>query len=149
MRKFDRSVQTSLTNAVLKTKEDEIELEILFRSSLQSEMDYFVNKVKNIADVVDFNFEIKSSYPAWELNTDSKIKDVTIQCYEELFGTRPILESIHAGLECAVFKEKMPNIDMVSIGANIIGAHTTHEEVSIESINDLRKLVEEILIKLE
>lgn len=146
---IDGMVQTSLTNAVLKTKEDEIELEILFRSSLQSEMDYFVNKVKNIADVVDFNFEIKSSYPAWELNTDSKIKDVTIQCYEELFGTRPILESIHAGLECAVFKEKMPNIDMVSIGANIIGAHTTHEEVSIESINDLRKLVEEILIKLE
>ncbi|NMW86062.1 beta-Ala-His dipeptidase [Peptoniphilus sp. AGMB00490] len=146
---IDGMVQTSLTNAVLKTKDDEIELEILFRSSMQSEMDYFVNKIKNMANLVKFNFEIKSSYPAWELNTDSKIKDITAQCYEELFGKKPILESIHAGLECAVFKEKMPNIDMVSIGANIIGAHTTHEEVSIKSIDDLRILVEKILTKLE
>ena len=112
-------------------------------------MDYFVNKIKNMASLVKFNFEIKSSYPAWELDTDSKIKDITAQCYEELFGKKPILESIHAGLECAVFKEKIPNIDMVSIGANIIGAHTTHEEVSIESINGLRILVEKILTKLE
>lgn len=146
---IDGMVQTSLTNAVLKTKDDEIELEILFRSSMQSEMDYFINKIKNMTNLVNFKFEIKSSYPAWELDTDSKIKDITSQCYEELFGKKPILESIHAGLECAVFKEKMPNIDMVSIGANIIGAHTTHEEVSIKSIDDLRILVEKILTKLE
>ena len=146
---IDGMVQTSLTNAVLKSKEDEIELEILFRSSMQSEMGYFVNKVKSIADVVNFYFEIKSSYPAWELDTDSEIKDITARCYEELFGEKPVLESIHAGLECAVFKEKMPNIDMVSIGANIIGAHTTHEEVSIESIENLKKLVEEILYRLK
>lgn len=146
---IDGMVQTSLTNAVLKTKDDEIELEILFRSSMQSEMDYFINKIKNMTNLVNFKFEIKSSYPAWELDKDSKIKDITSQCYEELFGKKPILESIHAGLECAVFKEKMPNIDMVSIGANIIGAHTTHEEVSIKSIDDLRILVEKILTKLE
>lgn len=146
---IDGMVQTSLTNAVLKTKDDKIELEILLRSSMQSEMDYYVNKIKNMANLVKFNFEIKSSYPAWELDTDSKIKDITAQCYEELFGEKPILESIHAGLECAVFKEKMPNIDMVSIGANIMGAHTTHEEVSIKSIDDLRILVEKILTKLE
>lgn len=146
---IDGMVQTSLTNAVLKSKKDEIELEILFRSSMQSEMDYFVNKVKSIADVVNFDFEIKSSYPAWELDNDSEIKEITARCYEELFGEKPVLESIHAGLECAVFKEKMPNIDMVSIGANIIGAHTTHEEVSIESIENLRKLVEEVLCRLK
>ena len=138
-------VQTSLTNAVLKTEEDEIELEILFRSSMQSEMDYFVNKVKIIANTVNFNCEIKSSYPAWEIDIDSKIKDIAENCYEELFKSKPVLESIHAGLECAVFKEKMPDVDMVSIGVNIIGAHTTHEEVSIKSIENLRKLVEDML----
>jgi dipeptidase D len=84
-------------------------------------------------------------YPGWTPNPDSAVAKIAVNSYKRLFGTAPAVKSIHAGLECGLFLEKYPELDMVSFGPTIRGAHSPDERISIETVNKFWKLLVDVL----
>jgi dipeptidase D len=73
-------------------------------------------------------------YPGWAPNPDSPLLKIAVDSYRKLFQTDPIVRSIHAGLECGLFLEKYPDLDMISIGPTIKGAHSPSERIEIVTV---------------
>jgi dipeptidase D len=88
-------------------------------------------------------------YPGWTPNPDSDVLKVTVKSYEKLFGVKPIVRSIHAGLECGLFLQKYPGLDMVSFGPTIRGAHSPNERLNIETTQKFWKHLVEVLESLK
>lgn len=126
-------VQTSSNIGVVKTTKDSVTLESSIRSSVKTQQDEIIAEFDALAKLVGAESDNNSFYPAWPLNTDSKIKDLCVKTWKKDFGKEPEIVAIHAGLECGILKEKMPNLDAISFGPEIHGAHTTEEQASISS----------------
>ena len=75
----------------------------------------------------------EGDYPAWEYRKESKLRDIMVNSYKELFGDGPEVKAIHAGLECGLFYEKIEGLDAVSFGPTMTDIHTTEEVLSISS----------------
>jgi len=84
-------------------------------------------------------------YPGWKPNTDSEILRTTVECYRRLFGEEPRIRAIHAGLECGLFLQKYPNLDIVSFGPTILNPHSPDECVRILSVDKFWGLLTEVL----
>jgi len=84
-------------------------------------------------------------YPGWTPNPDSAVAKIASQSYKKLFGNEPLVKSIHAGLECGLFLEKYPELDMVSFGPTIRGAHSPDERISIATVEKFWKLLVDVL----
>ena len=78
-------------------------------------------------------YEIKGAYPAWEYRKDSPLRDKMVEVYEQMYGEKPKVVAIHAGLECGLFYKKMEGLDCVSLGPDIIDIHTSEEKLGISS----------------
>jgi dipeptidase D len=107
---------------------------------------------KDIASMVESVFTLAGAkalhsegYPGWSPNPSSPILDLTVKAYEKLFGKQPKVRSIHAGLECGLFLEKYPKLDMVSFGPTILGAHSPDERIEIETVAKFWELLVEVL----
>jgi dipeptidase D len=74
------------------------------------------------------------SYPAWKMNPNSKLTKIVIDSYEKLFKKSPKVIGIHAGLECGLFSERYPNLDMVSFGPTLRGVHSPDERLLIQTV---------------
>jgi dipeptidase D len=85
-------------------------------------------------------------YPGWKPNLNSEILKITRRSYIELFGKEPMVRAIHAGLECGLIREKYKNIDMISFGPTIQGAHTPEERINIESVQKFWDLLKNVII---
>ena len=103
------------------------------RSSVDSEKQNIANTVRSIFELAKANVDHSDGYPGWKPNTDSEILSLTKKEYIKLFGNEPKVRAIHAGLECGLFLEKYPWLDMISFGPTILGAHSPDERVEIES----------------
>ena len=75
--------------------------------------------------------EHSDGYPGWAPNMESAIMKISADAYEELFGVKPAIKAIHAGLECGLFLSKYPNLDMVSFGPTMTGVHSPDEKLNI------------------
>ena len=84
-------------------------------------------------------------YPAWEYKADSKLRDVMVRTYTEMFGKEPKVLAIHAGLECGLLGEKLPGLDCVSIGPQMHDIHTSREKLEILSTERTWKFLLEVL----
>ncbi len=127
-------VQTSSNIGVVTTKGNGIKFEISIRSSASSEK---YQLQKNIADILkkyDFDVDIHGDYPAWEFKEKSQIKDLAIKTYVDMYGKQPVIDVIHAGLECGLFSDKIQNLDCISYGPDLLDIHTTSERMSISSV---------------
>jgi len=107
---------------------------------------------KDIASVVETAFIMggatvshSEGYPGWTPNPKSKILGITAQQYEKLFGNKPIIRSIHAGLECGLFLKKYPTLDMVSFGPTLRDVHSPNERINIETVDKFWKLLVAVL----
>ncbi len=138
-------VESSNNLGVLKTLKDEITIECAIRSSLGSLKKNIANTIKLIAELNNAKFESSSSYPAWEYNSESYIREVFKKSYEELYGEHLKVDAIHAGLECGLFDEKFEDMDMISFGPNIYGVHAPGENFSISSTERTYKFLLKIL----
>ena len=78
-------------------------------------------------------YTVEGDYPAWEYKKDSKLREIMVDSYKELFGEEPCVKAIHAGLECGLFYDKIPGLDCVSYGPTMKDIHTTEEKLSISS----------------
>ena len=118
------------------------------RSSVESEMQNIVNTVRSIFELAKAKVENSGGYPGWEPDTNSEILGITVNSYKKLFGNEPLVKAIHAGLECGLFLQKYPGLDMISFGPTIRGAHSPDEKVEINSVKKYWDLLKEVLIKI-
>ena len=125
-------VQTSLNLGILKMA-DVLELDYSVRSSVMSEKQMIIDKVCLLLESQGGTYEISGDYPAWEYRQDSALRDKMVEIYEEMFGKKPRIEAIHAGLECGILAGKLPGLDCVSIGPDMKDIHTPEERLSISS----------------
>ena len=130
-------VETSTNLASVKMKEDAkgpyIEINTSQRSSIETEKHRIKDQVERVLATACDEVTHGDGYPGWKPNIDSPILDHVRAAYETLFGCEPKVLAIHAGLECGLFLEKYPYLDMVSIGPQMYGVHSPQERLSISS----------------
>lgn len=119
------------------------------RSELESRKHFAAEMVRSVFELADAEVTHSDGYPGWTPNPDSKILKTTVASYKKLFGKEPIVRSIHAGLECGLFLEKYPNLDMVSFGPTIKGAHSPDERLNIETTEKFWKHLVDVLENVE
>lgn len=127
-------VETSLSLGVLRTLENTITIEMLLRSSVNADLKALSEKLEDIAKIYNADFTADSSYPSWEYNENSELRKLFINAHKEIYDTEPKIKAIHAGLECGIFANKIKELDVISIGPNIFGAHTPEERMEIKSV---------------
>jgi dipeptidase D len=99
-----------------------------------TEKEALTERLRRIAEAEGAHLEASADYPAWEYRKDSPLREDCIRIYEEMFGRKPRVEAIHAGLECGILASRIPDLDCVSIGPDILDIHTTEERMSIASV---------------
>jgi len=128
-------VETSTNLASVKMKEDgKIVVGTSQRSSTNSLKTDIGNQVKAVFSQAGAEVSATEGYPGWKPYPASAILKVSKSVFEKLFGESPKVIAIHAGLECGLFFEKNPNLDMISCGPTILGAHSPDERVEIDTV---------------
>lgn len=139
-------VESSLNLGVIRTKENCVDIISSIRSSIGSIKANIFHIIVTIAKLTNGTVTQESSYPEWRYNPDSKIRLLFTDVYEKMYGQKPQINAIHAGLECAVFDEMFDGkMDMISIGPNMVGVHTTQEHLSITSTARIWTFLKEAL----
>ena len=138
-------VQTSLNLGILKTEGEEVTMTFSVRSSVNTEKIALIDQLKTVGEKYGASYTETGAYPAWEYKKESKLRDVMVQAFESLYGRKPVVEAIHAGLECGLFSDKIPGLDCVSFGPDMQDIHTTRERLNIASANRTWKYLLEIL----
>lgn len=129
-------VETSTNLASIKMKEgNTIVITASQRSSTNSLKDDAGNMVNAVFTLAKAEVKHSAGYPGWRPNPDSKILGVAKEAYKNLFGKEAEIMAIHAGLECGLFLEKYPHLDMISCGPTIRNAHSPEEQVEIASVD--------------
>jgi len=138
-------VQTSLNLGVLRLSDTEATAMMAIRSSVATEKAMICNRIDCLGEQLNFTVTYTGDYPAWEYRKESKLRDLTVGIYESQTGKKPIIEAIHAGLECGVFSGKMPELDCISFGPNLLDIHTPRERMDLASVARTWNLLCEIL----
>lgn len=128
-------VETS-TNLASVSFEDNNRIRIVTtqRSSVESSKHEVAGMVEKCLKLANARVLHSDGYPGWKPDLRSEILRITTESYERLFGKKPLVRAIHAGLECGLIYEKFPGIDMISIGPTIRGAHTPEEKIKIDTV---------------
>ncbi|MFR9164913.1 MAG: aminoacyl-histidine dipeptidase [Dysgonomonas sp.] len=139
-------VETSTNLASVKMKENNtIVVGTSQRSSTESLKNDAANMVNAAFTLAKAEVVHGEGYPGWKPNPDSKILEIGKSCYKKLYGKDPEVKAIHAGLECGLFLEKYPHLDMISCGPTIRGAHSPEEKVEIATVEKWWNLLLEML----
>ena len=139
-------VETSTNLASVKLKAgNSIEITTSQRSDLDSEKWDAAFMVESIFRMVDAEIRHGDGYPGWVPNPSSELLEITRLSYIKLFETEPIVRSIHAGLECGLFLEKFPGLDMISFGPTLRGVHSPDEKINIPTVDKFWRLLVEVI----
>ena len=137
-------VQTSLNMGIAKLS-DRFSATFSVRSSVNQEKQELLGQLETLAGFYDGSFSKMGEYPAWEYKKDSNLRDTMVKVYTDLFGKAPEVVAIHAGLECGLLSEKLPELDCVSIGPQMYDIHTSRERLDITSTERTWKFLLEVL----
>jgi dipeptidase D len=138
-------VETSNNIARVIVKDGEISIGCLTRSSVETSKFDLANALRSAFELVGCEVELSGSYPGWTPNVNSEILDTLVGIYEKQNGEKPKVVACHAGLECGILGTNYPDMDMISFGPTIHGAHSPDERASISSAQKYWKFVLEIL----
>ncbi|SNQ41888.1 MULTISPECIES: aminoacyl-histidine dipeptidase [Cellulophaga] len=138
-------VETSNNIARVIVKDGAIKIGCLTRSSVNSGKMDLANALKSAFELADFKVDFSGEYPGWNPNPDSAILKVLSAQYKTVFGTDAKVVACHAGLECGILGQNYPDMDMISFGPTIKGAHSPDERVSISSVQKFWKFTLEVL----
>ncbi|QTE24550.1 aminoacyl-histidine dipeptidase [Polaribacter cellanae] len=142
---IDGLVETSNNIARIIVKDGRIKVGCLTRSSSESNKFDLANSLRSSFELAGFEVNFSGEYPGWQPNVNSAILKVVANLYEKLHGEKAIVAACHAGLECGILGQNYPEIDMVSFGPTIRGAHSPDERASISSTQKFWKFLVEIL----
>ena len=138
-------VETSNNIARVIVKDGHISIQNLTRSSVETSKMDLANALRSAYELFGCEVEFGGSYPGWTPNVNSEILEVLTSIYERQNGQQPKVVACHAGLECGILGTNYPNMDMISFGPTIHGAHSPDERASITSSQKFWKFVIEIL----
>ncbi len=141
----ETGVITSLNTGVSTLKDGKWHSEALIRSMVNGDLDVIAEMVVHTAFEVGFKVDFSDRYSAWEYNEVSPLRDRMIDVFERMYGKKPTVSTIHAGLECGVISDKIEGMDAVSMGPNILDVHTVNERLDVESAIRCYKYLVEIL----
>lgn len=141
-------VQTSLNLGTLKSDFSGVTATMSLRSSVNAEKAELKNRLAAMAAAHGAQISFHGEYPAWEYRPDSPIRELMCRCYRELNGAEPSVETIHAGLECGLLGAKLPGLDAVSFGPDILDIHTTRERLNLPSAERTWQLICRVLAAL-
>lgn len=139
-------VESSSNLGIVQTKKEQISFCFATRSSKESLRDFLVDKYKTLTSSLGGDVSVRGAYPAWEYKTDSNLRCLAIDKYKELTQKELTVLSIHAGLECGIFTSKIKDLDVISIGPDILDIHTPMERLRISSV---ARMYEYLLILLK
>lgn len=148
-RDIEGLVQTSLNLGILKTQEKEVTMSFSVRSSVKSEKEELVSRLQCLTESLGGYITCVGDYPAWEYKEDSRLRELMTRVYEEQYGSKPVIQAIHAGVECGLFAGKIEGLDCVSFGPNIYDIHTPKERLEVASVQRTWAYVLEILRRLK
>ena len=138
-------VETSTNLASIKMTDTQIIVTTSQRSSVESKKEETCNMVAALFGLMEADIEHSDGYPGWNPNPKSEVLNVLKQAYINLFQKEPQVLAIHAGLECGLFAEKYPDMDMISYGPTLRGVHSPDEKLLIESVPQVWDLTVEFL----
>ena len=142
---MDNLVETSNNIAKVVVSNGEISIQNLTRSSVETSKTDLANALRSAYELFGCEVTFGGSYPGWTPNVNSEILDVLTAIYEKQNNSKPKVVACHAGLECGILGTNYPNMDMISFGPTIHGAHSPDERASIKSSQKFYKFVVEIL----
>lgn len=142
-------VQTSINLGQVSLKETEAELRLMSRSSVNSQKEEVTEKVINLCERLGGTVDIPASYSAWEYKADSRLREVMIEAFREVYREEPKVAALHAGLECGIISGKLPGLDCISYGPDLKDIHTHRERLYIASTERIWKLTLETLKRLK
>ena len=128
-------VETSSNLASIKMRDGKIIVGTSQRSSILSSREDMSQMVRAAFELGGAQATTSDGYPGWKPNPSSEILEVAVESYKRLFGTEPKIKAIHAGLECGLFLEKYPSLDMVSFGPTLRGVHSPDERMLIPTVD--------------
>ncbi len=142
-------VESSNNIGVLTTGENEITFDSAVRSSVKTLKKEINDRIQNICELVDAQMELVADYPEWEYKVNSPIRDLMAKVYKDMYQKEIKVDAIHAGLECGLLKEKVGDIDMISLGPNMYDVHTPNEHLSISSTKRVYEFLCEVLRQIK
>ncbi len=128
-------VETSLNLGIMELKKEEQELlcEFSVRSCIESAKQNLIDKVCSVTELAGGSYSVSGDYPGWAYRVDSPLREKMIRVYERMYGKKPEVQAIHAGLECGILASKIDDLDCISFGPDMRDIHTTEETLSISS----------------
>lgn len=142
-------VESSTNLGVVATEGNTVRFESAVRSSVRSLKYAILEEAKTVAKVLGIELIADSDYPEWQYNPNSKIREIMIDVYKEMFGKEPEIYAIHAGVECGLLGEKLGGADMISFGPNLYDVHTPEEHMSISSVQRMWKYLLNVLAAIK
>ena len=138
-------VGTSDNLGVITTEKERVDFIVLTRSGIASKIDEFKERFMCLAESLGGTYEFNSEYPAWTFNAESRIREIALDAFEHVYGKRPEVTEIHAGLECGLLSGKKPELDCISFGPNMMDVHSFNERLEIASAAKIWEALKEIL----
>ena len=138
-------VETSTNLATVAMNDDTIQIGLSSRSSISSALQDFRDRIRATAELAGASVTEEQPYPGWKPNLQSNILNLSKKLYKDKYGKEPIVEAIHAGLECGIIGEKFSGMDMISIGPTIKYPHSPEEHVVISTVEKFYHFVLDIL----
>lgn len=145
---LDWLVETSSNLASIRKEADGIVVTTSQRSSVKSNLLNMAATVRAAFELGGATAVTNEGYPGWKMNPNSRLLAVARESYQRLFGEEPKILAIHAGLECGLFSEKYPGLDMVSFGPTLRGVHSPEERLHIPSVEKVWKHLLDILVNI-
>ena len=142
-------VETSTNLASVKFTKEKIVITTSQRSSSESAKEYAKLHVAAVFTAAGCEVVHSDGYPGWSPNPQSALLECAKEAYKKLFGTEPKVRAIHAGLECGLFLEKYPHLEMVSFGPTLRGVHSPDERLEISTVDKFWKLLIEVVATIQ
>ncbi len=142
-------VESSNNIGVLTLKADHLEFSSAVRSSIKTLKDEINSRIEHICSLTGAHMELVSDYPEWPYKVNSEIRSLMCTVWESMYKKPMAVDAIHAGLECGLLKEKVGDIDMISLGPNLYDVHTPNERMSISSVQRVYAFLVQVLSELK
>ena len=148
MRPDHSGVEASDNLAIVRLEENEASLLLSTRSGKESTLEQLQSSIQKTVETFNGQGHFFDGYPAWEFRKESRLRDLFGEVYREETGTEVQILDIHAGLECAMFAQKKPSLDMISIGPELEGAHTIGERLNIASTVRTYEMLKKLVLRV-
>ena len=142
-------VKTSLNMGIVKTEDDKFTISFSIRSSADADKYELTDKVKGITESYGGIATVRGDYCGWDYKKDSKLRELMCDIFRRQYGKEPVIDIIHAGLECGIISSKIKDLDCVSIGPDLFDIHTPKERLNLKSAERVWNFVKAILKEIK